>query len=200
MQICIVMTRSLRHCPLSRPITSWLHSTVAAHQGSEFPKFPTNRRTRDRTFARHIRARRIATTMHRSAAVRPAGSTRGCFSSCLARTPGCFIRDYETRLTLAGVLHLPTRVTEVRSVGTAAWRAQKQLLHGTVADDELERLRPARFVPKARSNRADLMSLVPPEAGCQGAVHNRAAVAAGRGRRCRPAKATAAGRRLYRRP
>jgi hypothetical protein len=101
---------------------------------------------------------------------------------------------------LAGVLHLPTRVTEVRSVGTAAWRAQKQLLHGTVADDELERLRPARFVPKARSNRADLMSLVPPEAGCQGAVHNRAAVAAGRGRRCRPAKATAAGRRLYRRP
>jgi hypothetical protein len=55
--------------------------------------------------------------MHRSAAVRPPGSTRGCFSSCLARTPGCFIRDYETRLTLAGVLHLPTRVTEVRSIG-----------------------------------------------------------------------------------
>jgi hypothetical protein len=89
---------------------------------------------------------------------------------------------------LAGVLHLSTRVTEVRAIGTAAWRAQKQLLHGTVADDELERLRPARFVPKARSNRADLMSLVPPEAGCQGAVHNRAAVAAGRGRRCRPRK------------
>jgi hypothetical protein len=53
-----------------------------------------------------------------------------------------------TRLTLAGVLHLPTLVSEVRSIGTAAWRAHKQLPRGTVADDELERLRPARFVPK----------------------------------------------------
>ena len=34
---------------------------------------------------------RIATTTHSSAAVRPAGSTRGCFRSCLALTPGCFI-------------------------------------------------------------------------------------------------------------
>jgi hypothetical protein len=56
--------------------------------------------------------------------------------------------NYKTGLTLAGVLHLPTRVSEVRSIGTAAWRAHEQLLRGTVADDELERLRPARFVPK----------------------------------------------------
>jgi len=35
---------------------------------------------------------RIATTTHSSsAAVRPAGSTRGCFRSCLALTPGCLI-------------------------------------------------------------------------------------------------------------
>jgi hypothetical protein len=33
----------------------------------------------------------IATTTHSSAAVRPAESTRGCFRSCLALTPGCFI-------------------------------------------------------------------------------------------------------------
>jgi hypothetical protein len=49
-------------------------------------------------------------------------------------------------------------------------------------------------------NRADLMSWVPPEAGCQGAVHNGAAVAAGRGGWFRPANAPAAGRRLCRRP
>jgi hypothetical protein len=47
--------------------------------------------------------------------------------------------NYKTGLTLAGVLHLPTRVSEVRSIGTAAWRAYEQLLRGTVADDELER-------------------------------------------------------------
>jgi hypothetical protein len=49
---------------------------------------------------------------------------------------------------LAGVLHQPRLAFEVRSIGTAAWRAHEQLLRGSVADDELERLRPARFVPK----------------------------------------------------
>jgi len=56
--------------------------------------------------------------------------------------------NYKTGLTLARVLHLPTLASEVRSIGTAAWRAHEQLLRGTVADDELERLRPARFAPK----------------------------------------------------
>ena len=84
--------------------------------------------------------------------------------------------NYKTGLTLAGVLHLQTRASEERSIGTAAWRAHEQLLGGTVPDDELERLRPARFVPK-RGQTAGLMSFVPPEAGCQGA-----------------------GRRLFRRP
>ena len=47
--------------------------------------------------------------------------------------------NYKTGLTLAGVLHLPTLASEVRSIGTAAWRAHEQMLRGTVADDELER-------------------------------------------------------------
>jgi hypothetical protein len=76
--------------------------------------------------------------------------------------------NYKTGLTLADVLHLQTLASEVRSIGTAASRAHEQLLRGTVADDELERLRPARFVPK-RGQTAGLMSFVPPEAGCQGA-------------------------------
>jgi hypothetical protein len=56
--------------------------------------------------------------------------------------------NYKTGLTLAGVLHQPKLASEVRSISTAAWRAHGQLLRGSVADDELERLRPARFVPK----------------------------------------------------
>jgi hypothetical protein len=47
--------------------------------------------------------------------------------------------NYKTGLTSAGVLHLQTLASEVRSIGTAAWRAHEQLLRGTVADDELER-------------------------------------------------------------
>ena len=56
--------------------------------------------------------------------------------------------NYKTGLTLAGVLHLPTLASEVRSISTAVWRAHElplrgraheQLLRGSVADDELER-------------------------------------------------------------
>jgi hypothetical protein len=47
--------------------------------------------------------------------------------------------NYKTGLTLAGVLHLQTLASGVRSIGTSAWRAHEQLLRGTVTDDELER-------------------------------------------------------------
>jgi hypothetical protein len=54
------------------------------------PKFPTDLRNRDRTFARHIRA--LGSLLRRTAARPfPSGKYKRFFRSCLALTPGCFI-------------------------------------------------------------------------------------------------------------
>jgi hypothetical protein len=54
------------------------------------PKLPTDPRTAIERL-RDIYEHWIATATHSRAAVRQAGSTRGRFRSCLARTPGCLI-------------------------------------------------------------------------------------------------------------
>ena len=69
----------------------------------------------------------------------PSGKYKRLLQELPGANPWMLHWNYKTGLTLAGVLHLPTLASEVRSIGTAARRAHEQMLRGTVADDELER-------------------------------------------------------------
>jgi hypothetical protein len=135
--LLLVTGQSPRNC--TQPLH---HIKARSSQASDRPA------NRDRNVCSTYTSTRIATTTHSSsAAVRPAGSTRRCFRSCLALTLDASL-ELQDGTDLGSRAASATLASEVRSIGTAAWRAHEQLLRGTVADDELERLRPARFVPK----------------------------------------------------
>ena len=133
----LVVTANHLVTPLNRCSTSRLG----------VPKFPTDLRTaieRLRDIYEHSDRYYDAQQRGRS----PGGKYKRLLQELPGANPWMLHWNYKTGLTLAGVLHLPRLASEVRSIGTAAWRAHEQLLRGSVADDELERLRLARFVPK----------------------------------------------------
>jgi hypothetical protein len=137
MQICSVMKRSIRHSHChgqsSRNCTQPLQYLKArSYQASDRP---ANRDRTLRDIYEHCDSYCYAQQRGRS----PSGKYKRLLQELPGANPWVLHWNYKTGLTLAGVLHLPTLASEVRSIGTAAWRTHEQLLRGTIADDELER-------------------------------------------------------------
>ena len=88
------------------------------------PKFPTDLRTaieRLRDIYEHSDSYYDAQQRGRS----PSGKYKRLLQELPGANPWMLHWNYKTGLTLAGVLHLPTLASEVRSIGTAAWRAHE---------------------------------------------------------------------------